>query len=243
MRNQLVQENLGLVRRVARQFVNRGLTFEDLVGEGNLGLIRAAQEYDASLGTRFSTYADYWIRDAIQSALANAVGTIRLPMNIAKLLDRWRRTEKVLSQRQGHPPTFEEVAAALDLDPPTQRLIDKARRVARVQKETAFRPGGPSRTLLMMDAGTTAEETLADREERESVSRRLERLEGTERMIVFLRYGLSGEPPMSFEKIAGRLGMTATEVQKVFSIAMRKLGRPSRTHDVGRGSTLESRVG
>ena len=95
-RNQLVQANLGLVHRVARQYVNRGLTFDDLVGEGNLGLIRAAQEYDPSLGTRFSTYANYWIRDAIRAALANTAATIRLPMNIAKLLGRWRRTEKAL---------------------------------------------------------------------------------------------------------------------------------------------------
>ena len=88
-RNWVVQANLGLVYRVARQFLRRGLTIDDLVGEGNLGLIRAAQQYDPSQGTRFSTYATYWIRDAIQSALANTAATIRLPMNVSKLLGRW----------------------------------------------------------------------------------------------------------------------------------------------------------
>ena len=104
LRNRLVQANLGLVYHVARQYLHRGLTLEDLVGEGNLGLIRAAQQYDPAVGTQFSTYATYWIREAIQSALANTVGTIRLPMNISKLLGRWRRTEKRLLQAQGHPP-------------------------------------------------------------------------------------------------------------------------------------------
>ena len=128
-RNRLVQANLGLVYHVARQYLHRGLTLEDLVGEGNLGLIRAAQQYDPAVGTQFSTYATYWIREAIQSALANTVGTIRLPMNISKLLCRWRRTEKRLLQAQGHPPTFEEVASSMGLDRTTQRLIDKAHRV------------------------------------------------------------------------------------------------------------------
>ena len=141
MRNRVVQANLGLVHQVARRYVNRGLTMEDLVGEGNLGLIRAAQAYDPSQGTRFSTYAYYWIREAIQSALASSVGTIRLPMNISRLLGRWRRTEKALCQLNGHPPTFEEVAAAMDLDRPTQRLVAQARLRGPAPEEGGRRSG------------------------------------------------------------------------------------------------------
>ena len=165
------------------------------MGEGNLGLIRAAQQYDPAVGTQFSTYATYWIREAIQSALANTVGTIRLPMNISKLLGRWRRTEKRLLQAQGHPPTFEEVASSMGLDRTTQRLIDKAHRVARLLKETAHREEGPSRTLLMLDEGISAEELLSAQEEQATVARRLERLGGMERAVVSLRFGLSGERP------------------------------------------------
>ena len=95
-RNRLVQEHLSLVLPLARQYLNRGLTFEDLVGEGNLGLIRAAEQYDPSFGTRFSTYATYWIRAAIVSAVMNTAATIRVPMNVGRLLARWRRTEKQL---------------------------------------------------------------------------------------------------------------------------------------------------
>jgi RNA polymerase primary sigma factor len=242
-RNRVVQAHLGLVYRVARQFLNRGLTIEDLVGEGNLGLIRAAQEYDPAKGTRFSTYATYWIREAIQSALANTAATIRLPMHVSKLMRRWRRTEKLLLQRWGHPPTFEDVAKAMGLDRPTQRLVAKAHRVAQLQRAAADCGDGASRTLLMPDEGLTAEESLSAQEERESVSRRLQRLGVTERTVVLLKYGLAGEPPMTFQQIGGRLGMTAAAVQKVISAAMRKLGRRTDARDVHGGHVRGSRVG
>jgi RNA polymerase sigma factor (sigma-70 family) len=121
-RNRLVQENMGLVHEVARQFVNRGLSMEDLIGEGNLGLIRAAQTFDSSVGVRFGTYAFHLIREAIRTAVAQSSGTIRLPMNVCRLLGRWRKTERQLKNLRGHRPTFEEVAAAMGLDRPTQRL-------------------------------------------------------------------------------------------------------------------------
>jgi RNA polymerase primary sigma factor len=242
-RNRLVQANLGLVYHVARQYMHRGLTFDDLVGEGNLGLIRAAQNYDPAIGTQFSTYATYWIREAIQSALANTAGTIRLPMNVSKLLGRWRRTERLLLQRQGHPPTFEEVATSMGLDHTTQRLVDKAHRVARLHKEAVNAREDLSLTLLMLDEGVSAEELLSAREEHESIARRLERLGGMERAIVSLRFGLSGEPPMTFDQISGRLGVTTTEVQKAVSSAMRKLGRHHATHFRLPEPARESRVG
>jgi RNA polymerase sigma factor (sigma-70 family) len=242
-RNRVVQAHLGLVYRVARQFLHRGLTIEDLVGEGNLGLIRAAQEYDPAIGTRFSTYATYWIREAIQSALANTTATIRLPMNVSKLLVRWRRTEKLLSQVQGHPPTFEEVATAMGLDRPTQRLIDKAHRVVRLHQEAAIRVEGAPRSLPLLDEGVTAEESLSHREERESVPRRLERLGVTERTIVLLKFGLSGEPPMTFGQIGVRLGMPTTAVHRIAASAMRKLGGQSAAHHDRSKRGVGSRVG
>lgn len=224
-RNQLVQENLRLVLRVARQYTGRGLTLDDLVGEGNLGLIRAAQSFDASLGTKFSTYATYWVREAIQAALANTAGTIRLPVHISRLMSRWQRTEKILRQSRGYPPTFDEVAAAMGLDAPTQRLIAKAHRVAQLRQGAIECVDSPGASLLMLDGGTTAEETLTEREERESISLRVERLEETERTVVQLKFGMSGEPPMSFEQIGSRLGMSMAVVQKVITAAIRKLGR------------------
>ena len=240
-RNRVVQQNLGLVYRVARQFLNRGLTIEDLVGEGTLGLIRAAEAYDPSLGTRFSTYANYWIKDSIQAALANTATTIRLPMNVSKLLDRWRQTERSLCQLRGYAPTFDEVAASMDLDPSTLRLLARAHRVSQLDLEPTNGEDCASRTLLMLDERSSAEETLADREERESIKRRFKRLDGKQRAMVEMRYGLAGEPPMSFEQIGGRLGMAPSAVHRAVSAALRKLGAiseprpPDRSDATGSG--------
>jgi RNA polymerase primary sigma factor len=231
-RNRIVQQNMRLVFRVARQYVNRGLTLEDLIGEGNLGLIRAAQEFNPSLGTRFSTYATYWIREAILSALANTAGTIRLPTHISKMLGRWRRIEKALCHVHGHPPTFEEVASAMGLDRPKQRLMAQVHRVARIQKDES--EDGGSRSLWMLAGCGPPEDSLVAEEEQAGVSRRLEGLGASERTMVVLRYGLAGEPPMSFEEIGSRLGLTAAVVQRRITLAMQKLGRtrdPQRVRD------------
>ena len=223
-RNRVVQQNLGLVHRVARQFMNRGLTIDDLVGEGTLGLIRAAEEYDPSVGTRFSTYANYWIKEAIRAALANTATIIRLPMNVSKLLDRWRQTERSLCHLRGYAPSFDEVAASMDLDPPTLQLLARAHRVSQLDVEPTNGDDCASRTLLMLDERSSAEETLAEREERESLTRRFTRLDGKQRAMVEMRYGLAGEPPLSFDQIGGRLGMAPSAVHKAVSAALRKLG-------------------
>jgi RNA polymerase primary sigma factor len=241
-RNKLIQANLGLVHRVARQYVNRGLTLDDLIGEGNLGLIRAAEQYNPSLGTRFSTYATYWIRDAIVSGLANTGATIRLPINVSKLLGRWRRTEKALGHLHGHSPTFEEVAAAMQLDRPTQQLVATAHRVASL-KDAADPIDFSSPTLRMLDEAITPEDMLTALEEREAVSRWFAGLEGTDRAIVYLRYGLSGERPMGCKRIAGRLGVSRYAVEKTVSTAMEELGQLRESCVTYRDPIYGSRVG
>src|SRR5262249_11539916 len=152
-RNRLVQANLGLGLKVARQYLRRGVSLDDLVGEGNLGLIRAAQEYDPSHGTRFSTYATYWIREAIRAALDNTTTTIRLPVHVSRLMGRWNRVEKALVHSQGHPPTFEEVAAAMGLDGPTQRVMAQALRASQVRQANVDRTDCPTTGLLLREAG------------------------------------------------------------------------------------------
>ncbi len=224
-RNRVVQENLGLVVQVARQYANRGLTGEDLVAEGNLGLIRAAEHFDPCFGTRFSTYAVFYIREAIQSALANTATTIRLPVNVCRLLDRWRRTERRLWHVQGHRPTFEEVAAAMGMDEPTQRLVDRARRVVGIPKQAAAFQVHHGLEECSLEAGAPPDESLADEDEWASLARRLERLDPHERAVINLRFGLGGETPRSFEQIRDRLGMTRARVVSLVASAIRKLGR------------------
>lgn len=242
-RNRVVQANLGLVYRVAKQYRNRGLTLEDLVGEGNLGLIRAAQEYDPRRGTRFSTYAYFWIREAIQSALATTAATIRVPMNIAKLMARWERMKRVMKHERGRSPTFDEVANALDLDPATREAIARAIRASRIQAQVLRVSEGPCRTIAMADPGSTPAEAFEERDEREAMMKRLNELGHGERTILLLKYGLSGEPPMSFEQIGGRLGISAVRVQRAATVAIRKLGHPPHYRRSSTGANYRSRVG
>ena len=124
-RNRMVQAYLGLVVVIARGFKGRGLALDDLVGEGNLGLIRAAERFDPDFGTRFSTYASYWIREAIQDALTNRTATIRLPAHMVKLLARWRRAERTLAREGDHTPDFEEVAGLLGLSERSKSSLSK----------------------------------------------------------------------------------------------------------------------
>ena len=120
-RRRLIECNLRLVVRIARDYVGRGIPLDDLIGEGNLGLIRAAQEFDPRFGTRFSTYAGYWIKQAIRHALINTTPTIRLPAHMVGLMTRWRRAERAMQRDLGREPSFDEIATAAWASAPCRR--------------------------------------------------------------------------------------------------------------------------
>ena len=127
-RTRMIEANLRLVVKIARDYVGRGIALDDLIGEGNLGLIRAAEEFDPRFGTRFSTYASYWIKQAIRHALINTTSTIRLPAHMVGLLTKWRRAERSLCRELRRTPTFEEIAASLGLSETQKTLVAQAHR-------------------------------------------------------------------------------------------------------------------
>jgi RNA polymerase primary sigma factor len=223
-RARMIQANLRLVVKIAREYVGRGLVLDDLIGEGNLGLIRAAEEYDPNFGTRFSTYASYWIKQAIRHALINTTATIRLPAHMVGLLTKWRRVERALTKEFGHPPTFDQVAVTLGLTDAQKTLVEKARRARQLKLESG---GGD-------EAGAwSPDESPADREapvapleaddERQDLLRRMQRLDARERAIVSLRFGLEGEIPLTLKEVGRRLGVTREWVRKIEIRAVRKL--------------------
>src|SRR3954451_24945123 len=114
-RARMIQANLRLVVKIARDYLGRGMVLDDLIGEGNLGLIRAAEEFNPRFGTRFSTYASYWIKQGIRHALTNTAATIRLPAHMVTLLSKWRKAERAMYRDLGRMPGFDEVADALGL--------------------------------------------------------------------------------------------------------------------------------
>jgi RNA polymerase primary sigma factor len=222
-RERLIRANLRLVIKIARTFLGRGLPLEDLVGEGNLGLIRAAEGYDPRFGTRFSTYAAYWIRQSIGQALTNTAALIRLPAHVVVLLSKWRRVERRLRRELGHAPEADQVAAVLNLTPAQRTLIDRAVHAQRLVHE------GTEESALWTSEATAdprvqAAEALEAAEELADVYRVLRALDERERIVLGLRFGLGGDEPQTLKEVGRRLGITREWVRKIELRALRKLG-------------------
>ena len=205
--------------------MGRGLSMEDLIGEGNLGLIRAAEEFDPSFGTRFSTYASYWIKMAIRDGLTNSSSTIRLPAHIVKLMAKWRKAERQLCREFGFAPTAEQVAVALGLTDSQLEMIEQARRARGMQMEAG---GGDDDGAWspdeLADGHGMAGDSLEADDERQVLRRRLAELDERERAVVVLRFGLEGEAPLTLREVGERVGLTREWVRKIEARAIRKLG-------------------
>src|SRR5579885_684090 len=214
-RRRMIEANLRLVVRIARDYVGRGIPMDDLIGEGNLGLIRAAQEFDPRFGTRFSTYASYWIKQAIRHALINTTTTIRLPAHMVGLLTRWRRAERSLGKELRRTPTFEEVASYLGLSEMQKTLVARAHRARQLKLESGLageaNRWSPEEAIDGRDCPGASVEAEDDRI---SLMSRLDRLDDRERTILSLRYGLEGAVPLTLKEIGRRLGVTREWVRK-----------------------------
>lgn len=221
-RDQLVRANLRLVVFIAREFRNRGLSLEDLIQEGNLGLIRAAEGFDPNMGTRVSTYASHWIRQAMQRALDNMVLPIRVPSYAIDLVTKWRRTVTQLTDENRRTPSREEVAATLNLSKRQTAVIEKALCVyhgnAVRQKESY-----ESVEENLQDPGNSAETEACATEEIGQMIGLIDSLCVREAKILRLRFGLSGEDPLNLSQIGLRLGLTRERVRQLETLALQKL--------------------
>jgi RNA polymerase primary sigma factor len=223
-RGRMIQANLRLVVKIARDYLGRGMVLDDLIGEGNLGLIRAAEDYDPRFGTRFSTYASYWIKQAIRHALINTTATIRLPAHMYGLLTKWRRAERLLSRGRGCAPSFDDVASHLGLSETQKELVAKAHRARQIKLESSLGDEEGSWSLdESTDSGEGMEDTLEVTDERAEMLQRMDRLDDRERLVLTLRYGLAGEMPQTLKEIGLRLGVTREWVRKIELRAIAKL--------------------
>ncbi len=223
-RERMIKANLRLVVKIALDYVGRGIPLEDLISEGNLGLIRAAKEFKPQYGTRFSTYASYWIKQSIRHALINTTATIRLPAHMVGLLTRWRRAERVLYRQDGRMPSFDELATFLGLTETQKGLVAKAHQARHLKLESAIGTGlgrwSPEETMNRSEA---VDSMLEADEERMMLLNRLDRLDQRERTVLALRYGLEGEAPLTLKEIGRRLGVTREWVRKIEIRAVRRL--------------------
>jgi RNA polymerase primary sigma factor len=223
-RDRMVRANLRLVVNIARSYTGKGLGLQDLIEEGNLGLLRAVQGFDPTMNTRFSTYASYWIKQSIKRALVNTAKTIRIPAYMVELLAKWRRASAKLQDELGRPPTQEEVARSLDLPKKKLSIIKKAIRVYNSVPQTDQTENGWSLDEMLMDANTkTPDLELVDADDLTHVRDLLGKMDKREATVLRMRFGLDDEEPKTLKQIGECLGLTRERVRQIESEALGKL--------------------
>jgi len=231
-REKIVAANLRLVVSIARRYQGMGLSFSDLIGEGNLGLIKAAEYFDVDLGFRFSTYASKWIRQSITRSLANHSRTVRIPANVIANLRKYLQTERDLAQKKNGEHTIDDVSEELGL--PVAKVTDLAR-LTRSTLSMDSPLGDEAQTTLydLVPDGRQGSplENAAASLNRRRITMLLETLDERERRILNYRFGLDGQEPMSLEQTGKKIGVTRERVRQIEKRCLLKLRKLARTQE------------
>lgn len=223
-RDRMVRANLRLVVNIARGYTGKGLGLQDLIEEGNLGLLRAVEGFDPEMGTRFSTYASYWIKQSIKRALINSAKAIRIPAYMVELLSKWRRASTRLSDELGRTPTPEEIARVLGLPRKKLPIIKKAILIYNLTPQTDQTDIGWSLGEMIMDERSRSpDEEMLENDNLSFVMEQLNLMDPRESAVLRMRFGLGQYEPQTLKEIGETLGLTRERVRQIETEALNRL--------------------
>ncbi|MBT3201588.1 MAG: RNA polymerase sigma factor RpoD/SigA [Phycisphaerales bacterium] len=224
-REQMIHANLRLVVNVAKSYSNPGMTLGDLVAEGNLGLLRAVEEFDPDAGVRFSTYAVWWIKQAIKRAMINAGQPIHIPAYLVKLIGRWRKVSTALNARLGRPATIGEMAKAMDITPKKARIIQEGLAAVNAPSQMGSDEAKAISEVVVDTTESRPDHDLVSSGISPMIHKLMARLPEREQRILELRFGLDGHegPARTFKEIGAIIGLTRERVRQLEKKALANL--------------------
>jgi RNA polymerase primary sigma factor len=223
-RERFIKANLRLVVSVAKNYLNKGLAFLDLIEEGNLGLLKAVQRFDPKRKCRFSTYATWWIRQAIRRALVNTAKTVRVPSYMVEIIAKWKSIQNEFTQKHGRKPDMTEIADAMDLGPEGIDILKRAINASdNFSRPVSLDVMWPTQEVADLKEASSPESSVLNQMDSERIETLLRSINEREAAVLRFRYGLYDGQPMTLGDIGKKLRITRERVRQIEKIALRKL--------------------